>query len=141
VALSKRLRGLLLAVYMERGRPDDDARILEGLGRDGYRRRHFKRVCDAAGLGHRRPTDLRDTFASQLLSSGVQLAYVSSQLGHADVSVTAKHYARWTGGDEYTAPRVVGPDEVPADLLSRIEGESRRPSLTPPAKAPKGSIP
>jgi len=136
VALSKRLRGLLLTAYMERGRPDDDARILEGLSRRVYRRRHFRPVCDTAGLGHRRPKDLRDTFASQLLSAGVQLAYVSSQLGHGDVAVTAKHYARWTGGDEYTAPRIVGPDEVPADLLSRIEAESRHPNLTPAASGP-----
>jgi integrase len=47
--------------------------------------------------------DLRDTFASQLLTAGVNLAYVSGQLGHADVSVTARHYARFigTGGDDF----------------------------------------
>ena len=32
------------------------------------------------------PHGLRDTFASWLLSGGVQLAYVSVQLGHADVA-------------------------------------------------------
>jgi integrase len=45
--------------------------------------------------------DLRDTFASQLLTSGVSLGYVSKQLGHADVAVTARHYARRAGGDSY----------------------------------------
>jgi integrase len=29
--------------------------------------------------------DLRDTFASQLLTSGVPLGYISHQLGHADI--------------------------------------------------------
>jgi integrase len=52
--------------------------------------------------------DLRNTFASHLLSAGVQLAYVSAQLGHADVAVTAKHYAAWCGGDEYRAGRPAG---------------------------------
>ena len=34
---------------------------------------------------------LRDTYASHLLSAGVQLAYVSAQLAHADVAITAGH--------------------------------------------------
>lgn len=131
VDLSKRLRGLLMARYMEQGRPDPDARILEGLDRGGYRKRHFKRVCERAGIGHRRPKDLRDTYGSQLLSAGVQLAYVSNQLGHADVAVTARHYARWAGGDQYAAPLAVAPGEVPADLLTRIEARESDPRLTP----------
>jgi len=72
----------------------------------------------------RTPKDLRDTFASQLLTAGVQLGYVSCQLGHADVSVTARHYARWAGGDAYRSPLEVGEDEVPADLLSRLAAKS-----------------
>ena len=45
--------------------------------------------------------DLRDTFASQLLTTGVQLGYLSVQLEHADVSITARHYAHWIEGDHY----------------------------------------
>jgi integrase len=58
--------------------------------------------------------------AEELLSAGVQLAYVSHQLGHADVAITARSYARWTGGDAYRAPLALGPGEVPADLLARM---------------------
>jgi len=36
-----------------------------------------------AGLERRSPKDLRDTYASWLLSLGVQLGYVSQQLGHS----------------------------------------------------------
>lgn len=132
VDLSKRLRAALLAWHLERGRPDGGERVLDGLFRPGYRKRHFKRACERAGIGHRRPKDLRDTFASHLLSAGVQLAYVSSQLGHSDVAVTARHYARWTGGDRYAAPMAIGPEEVPADLLARIEARKGDPRLTPP---------
>ncbi len=67
------------------------------------------------------PKDLRDTFASQLLSVGIRLPYVSKQLGHADVGVTVKHYARWTGGNTYRSPLEVGEGEVPADLLARLQ--------------------
>ena len=55
-------------------------------------------------VGHVRPKDLRDSFASHLLTAGVQLGYISRQLGHADVGVTARHYARWCGDDGYREP-------------------------------------
>ncbi len=77
-------------------------------------------MADTAPLDGVSPKDLRDTFASQLLSVGIQLPYVSKQRGHADVGVTAKHYARWTGGNTYRSPLNVGEGEVPADLLSRL---------------------
>jgi hypothetical protein len=79
------------------------------------------------GIGHRRMKDLRDTFASQLLTAGVQLGYVSQQLGHADVAVTARHYARWAGGDIYREPLRLEPGEVPADLLARLAESPQKP--------------
>ena len=59
------------------------------------------------------------SFHSRLgsFTAGVQLGYVSRQLGHSDVSVTARHYARWAGSDACRSPLKVGKDEVPADLL------------------------
>ena len=78
---------------------------------------------ERAGLGHWRPKDLRDTFASHLLTMGINPAYVSRQLGHSDWSVTAKHYARWTGGDYYVEPQPLLPGEVPADLLARFRAD------------------
>jgi integrase len=78
-----------------------------------YRNRHFRKLSTTAGIGaamkadgtsrHRTPKDLRDTFASQLLTAGVQLGYMSRQLGHSDVSVTARHYARWAGATAIAA--------------------------------------
>ena len=73
--------------------------------------------------------DLRDSFASHLLSGGVQLGYVSTQLGHADVGITARHYARWIESDIYREPVRLQPGEVPADLLSRLESPESPPSL------------
>jgi hypothetical protein len=46
--------------------------------------------------------------------------YVSKQLGHSDVSVTARHYARWVDDDAYRRPMAVEEGEVPADLLARL---------------------
>jgi len=71
--------------------------------------------------------DCRDTFASQLLSAGVQLSYVSSQLGHADFGVTVRHYASWVGGDQYRAALTLEEGEVPADLLARLAESPQTP--------------
>ena len=75
--------------------------------------------------GHRALKDLRDTYASQLLTCGVQLGYVSAQLGHADVAVTARHYARWIEDDHYREPMQIESGEVPADLLARLSDPTR----------------
>ncbi len=90
-----------------------------GVDPDNYRTRHFARVCERARLGKRKPKDLRDTFASQLLTCGVQLAYISEQLGHANTDVTAKAYAKWCGAG-YRGRQELRRGEVPADLLARL---------------------
>jgi integrase len=132
VAMSRRLRAALIAFRLEAGRPEQGP--IAPVDHGNYRKRHFRKVCKAAGIGPalksdgtthaRSPKDLRDTFASQLLTAGVQLGYVSRQLGHSDVSVTARHYARWAGGDSYRNPLTVRDDEVQADLLARLAEKS-----------------
>jgi integrase len=123
VALSRRLRGLLREFSIARGRPSLGERVLPGFHAGNYQRRHFEPVCTAAGLPRHTPKDLRDTFASQLLTAGVQLGYISTQLGHADVATTARHYARWTVDGSYRRALAVEPGEVPADLIARMELE------------------
>src|SRR5262249_55091718 len=98
----------------------------------GYRYR-WARVTRTAAIEHR-PKDLRDTFASHLLSAGVALAYVSRQLGHADVAVTAQPYAQGNGGgdgDLYIEPPRLLPGEVPADLLARLTVADPAPLSAP----------
>jgi integrase len=117
VAMSRRLRGVLQEHHLRCGRPEEGPVAV--LDHDSYRGRHFARVCKAAKLGPRSPKDLRDTYASQLLTVGVQLGYISARIGHADVAVTARHCARWAGGN-YRSPLVVEAGELPADLLARL---------------------
>jgi len=128
VALSRRLRAGLREAWMRVGQPAN-GRVAADVGFSHYRQRHFKRVCEAAGLDAAEwsPKDLRDTYASWLLTVGVQLAYISKQLGHADVGVTARHYARWAEGAAYRDPMLRLPGEVPADLLARL-GEASAPA-------------
>jgi hypothetical protein len=70
----------------------------------------------------------------------VNVGYVSTQLGHADIGVTVRHYAKWCGRSEYRDPMHLEAGEVPADLLARPEnshqtpttvvGDNRRTSVT-----------
>jgi len=122
VALSRRLRRALrqLAIRPERFNPAPDAFVVAGVDPYNFRKREWRRILQRAGIGHRALKDLRDTFASQLLTAGVQLGYVSQQLGHSDVATTARHYARWCGGSEYWEPLALEEGEVPADLLARF---------------------
>ncbi len=121
VALSRRLRGLLGSVYRSRFAPSDEVHVLPDIDPANFRNREWRRILKRAKIGHIRMKDLRDTFASQLLTAGVPLGYVSKQLGHADVAVTARHCARWAGGDEYREPVRLEEGEVPADLLAQLE--------------------
>ncbi|TMQ68674.1 MAG: site-specific integrase [Candidatus Eisenbacteria bacterium] len=88
VAMSRRLMAELLKAHMGAGRPASGAVAL--VEHANYRHRAFRRMLKAAGImQHVTPHGLRDTYASHLLSAGVQLAYVSAQLGHSDVAITA----------------------------------------------------
>lgn len=130
VALSLRLRRALRDLWIAQGQPEGSQAVLPRFHPHNYQLRHFDVVCKAAGLLGHTPKDLRDTFASQLLTAGIQLGYVSQQLGHADVAVTARHYARWAGGDSYRRPLEVGEGEVPADLLARLAEDSHHTPTT-----------
>lgn len=83
---------------------DPGAYVFASLDPANFRNREWRRILARAGIGQRALKDLRDSFASHLLTAGVQLGYLSLALGHADVAVTARHYARWAGGDVYREP-------------------------------------
>ena len=84
------------------------------------------KIRQRSKLGAVRFKDLRDTFASQLLTAGVQLGYISTKLGHADVAITANHNARWVAGSEYRDQMARRPGEVPADFLARWSQSGHR---------------
>lgn len=52
----------------------------------------FERIFKKAGLSGKTFHCFRHTFASRLLASGVDIATVSSAMGHASVSITASFY-------------------------------------------------
>ena len=134
MALSRRLRRALARAHEASFRPSPGTYVFAALDPANFRNREWRRILGRAGIGQRSLKDLRDTFASHLLTAGVQLGYVSLALGHSDVAVTARHYARWAGGDDYRDPLALEWGEVPPDLLARL-GESHQSPTTTEAAA------
>jgi integrase len=70
---------------------------------DSFRNRTFWKACDKAKIRRRRVHDTRHTFASLLLSNGESLKYVSTQLGHSSIRITADVYGHLEVGSNRAA--------------------------------------
>jgi integrase len=121
VQLSRRLRSVLREHWVAEGQPRGGERVLPRFNGRNYRARHFDEVLRRAGLAGHTPKDLRDTFASWLVSLGAPVAWVSDALGHSNWAVTARHYARWMddAARQPLTPQLDSGDVWP-DLLARV---------------------
>ena len=63
-----------------------------------FLRRVWHKVQDLAKVRRRTPHDLRHSWASHMLAAGADLAYVASQLGHSNPSITLRIYSHWVPG-------------------------------------------
>lgn len=61
-------------------------------------RKQWKAGLSTLGLAHRPPNEMRHTFATLALASGVPIDDVASILGHSDVSITFSFYRKWVRG-------------------------------------------
>ena len=59
------------------------------------RRRYWTPTLKAAGIRQRDAYQVRHTYASLLLTGGVNPAYIAKQLGHSKITTTLNVYARW----------------------------------------------
>lgn len=57
--------------------------------------RALSRVDETASVLDAHAHRFRDTFAVELLRSGVPLEHVSVLLGHSSIKITERHYAPW----------------------------------------------
>jgi integrase len=60
-----------------------------------WRRREWHAATRRAGLDGMKPGDLRDTFASILISEGASVPYVQRKMGHSKPSLTLDTYGQW----------------------------------------------
>jgi integrase len=90
-----------LAAVLEALPQPHSGRVWPFTGSSGRINQAFRAAQQRAGVPPLKLHNLRDTYAVNLLLSGVPLAVVSRILGHADVNTTIKHYAA-IAGDELT---------------------------------------
>src|SRR5277367_1808182 len=60
-----------------------------------FRDRNWKRILVKASLRHRNIYQCRHTYAALQLSRGENPQYVSHQMGHTNLEMVIRHYARW----------------------------------------------
>lgn len=63
---------------------------------------NLKRLLKLNNIEQRTLYNLRHTFASQLISNGADIVWVSKMLGHKDVSITLKVYTKFIQEKEDT---------------------------------------
>ena len=85
----------------------------------GYTR--MKKLLVEAGLPNMRFHDLRHTFATHALTSGVDAKTLSGILGHTRAAFTLDTYTHTTGDMQRRAAEIVG------EFLTDIFGEELRP--------------
>lgn len=64
-------------------------------GDEPIRQGPWKTAIRRSGIRYRRPYQTRHTWASMMLTAGEPLGWVASQLGHKDLAMLARIYARW----------------------------------------------
>lgn len=82
---------------------------------------HMKTLLQQAGLPDIRFHDLRHTFATHALASGVDIKTLSGILGHTRTAFTLDTYAHTTGDMQKRAAEIVG------EFLTDIFGEELKP--------------
>ncbi len=65
-----------------------------------YLNEEFKRLLRRCGVINRNIYQCRHTFASQMLSNGEDLIWVSKYIGHKNPNITLQKYARFIPGDK-----------------------------------------
>lgn len=61
---------------------------------------NFRRILKKNGIKERPIYNLRHTFASQLISKGADITWVSKMLGHKDITITLKVYTKFIKEDD-----------------------------------------
>lgn len=64
-----------------------------------YAKYFLKPLLARAGVRYRGPNNTRHTFASQMLTRGVNLAWIAAQLGHESTAMLFKHYGKYIQKD------------------------------------------
>ena len=83
---------------------------------------NFKRILKEAGIKVRVLYNLRHTYASHMISNGIDIVYVSKQLGHEDPSITLQIYTRFIKEDDEKRLKKI--EEIGTKMVTFKKGDS-----------------
>jgi integrase len=97
--------------------------------------RNFKKAVDGAELtveeqGRLSPYVLRHYYASLLISKGLNVVYISQQLGHADIDITLRTYAHLFDAADHAAQARDALDLAQTIIASSDERPGREHATT-----------
>ncbi|WP_082972341.1 site-specific integrase [Shewanella sp. UCD-FRSSP16_17] len=64
-----------------------------------FNKSFFAPLLKSAGVSHRGVGQLRHTFASQALTTGISKEWIAKQMGHTSAAMIDIHYGRWMAQD------------------------------------------
>lgn len=95
-ALNALTRQKAITFFLDGGNIFRDPRTNEPWsGDEGIRQGPWKFALRKAGVRYRRPYQTRHTYASMMLTAGEPLGWVAGQMGHSDLNMLGRVYARW----------------------------------------------
>jgi integrase len=83
---------------------------------------NFQRILKEAGIKVRVLYNLRHTYASHMISNGIDIVYVSKQLGHEDPSITLQIYTRFIKEDDEKRLKKI--EEIGTKMVTFKKGDS-----------------
>jgi integrase len=95
-----------------------------------FLRRVWHKVQDQAQVRRRTPHDLRHSWASHMLASGADLAYVSNQLGHANPSITLRIYSHWVPGTRRITTSILDTKSANKQQMLEKNGGEEKEEMT-----------
>jgi integrase len=60
-----------------------------------WTKHHWRPALAKAGLAYRPPKEMRHTYATLALGQGATIEWISKQMGHSNIAITLKYYARF----------------------------------------------
>lgn len=91
---------------------------LQWTGDQQIRKSFWIPLLKKANVRYRNPYQTRHTFASMMLSAGENISWVSHLLGHSNVLITARTYARWIPSDTQQGGKAL-------DMFGQYLGDSK----------------
>ena len=83
---------------------------------------NFQRILKQTGIKERVLYNLRHTYASHMISNGVDIVYVSKQLGHDNPNITLTIYTHFIEEDDEKRLKKIA--EIGTKMVTFTKGES-----------------